>query len=1404
MLTKSDYIENSSSNSITLQQLKNYYLLQNSPPSLFEEDENSPEQRTENNFINLAIVKSEEQKNKEVVLLQSKRAKYEENLVHNTYKEIHTAKETINIRDIFDIPSKRKSQVTKILVSGIAGSGKTTLIRNIAYRWAIGDLWDNKFKYIFCLPLKQLISGWEKLYSGNPIGLAHFIHHCCFSNEDIEIKEIKDILKNKEALLLLDGYDEVANISNSNKALIEAIINSALIYPYVIMTSRFNFIPLNIQSKFDAEVEIIGFLKQDIKGYINKYYNHNEELGSTLKKFLSSNKEVLELCHTPINLALICYIWGDPEYKEKLEKDIFTFTDLYCQVTEKLMKRYISKVLKLDVTNIRGQEVEDKLSREYTVLEKIAYLAVKKGEIVIGKDIFDQLNIQSEDYEKLKQIGFLKVLAEGKKILNKEHYFIHSTFQEYFAARHLVRMLSSNEEKFVREAVKFIEQNKYCKVYERIMWFTAGLSNRNEQALFHFWNVLVNGNVDLGVIKQTILIIRALEEAKLNSNIPELYKIINYIRKVVEKAYNQEEIITCLNNSQRVLNKIQLIKYLISNLSNENNNEIESSIETLQRLNIQNDEQLKEVIYKFISNLHSSNDKIKSLSFWGLGLIYYRGKNLPHEFYEILLDSLENEEISSDVESVLLQIKINNKEMLEKVVRILSRRIEHYDNTTKYLFGTSAYKLKIKNQVTNKLCEYFDNKFKNEEEGFYNYIFLNLGLRGHLKLPEDRFNILILSSALMLSSNNKEDRKNALKVLNSIELKNETIIKLLAQLLIGRLSDENEDKDIKLDILKLLGALKIQGEEIVKKIITTLIPQLASEEKEIFFNSLVVLNTLPINNSGLLSQLSNILILRLEDKDPVITNNIIIYLGKLIIEDKQTLHNIVAAIIAKLPYKDVRSAAIHSLCNLSINHPYITKDLINSFILELNHKKEDTACIIHVLSHFKINTTEIYKALITKIDDKDISNHALMALGKLRIEDKIILNTVVNILLTKLEDENPNSRVCAARALYEIIKRESPYIQDISLELIKKINNEDSQVYPILVKSLKKIRISNYDLAHKVIEALAFKALSYSQGDDIFPIITKLLSNYPSIKLNDTLWTLLPQLLPEMNVTISINNLAIIIFQNLSTKIKYLSSVCDLQIVTQIFFKFYNKLEEQGLPTDMLDNMLRCRKMISIPRLGINVDDIILSNTILTHNKYSMVDNRFVLNCNNWVISLVRKDNKFTHDPQHTFILLEGRNILNGAIIHRIELTRPNADNDPKRTAIQIDPHENISLFNLERTFQIILGNKKYPEEKFEAGKHYYSKSCSISYEACMRLLKEVEEDKINPPVYNIRGNDGISVPEGEHSCFTWAREKLRRYLSSEEYEAMGLDSWRDIIASYPSHYLGNDKGKKREPITLI
>eukprot|EP01059_Diplonema_ambulator_P000974 TRINITY_DN1074_c0_g1_i5.p1 TRINITY_DN1074_c0_g1~~TRINITY_DN1074_c0_g1_i5.p1 ORF type:complete len:223 (+),score=84.61 TRINITY_DN1074_c0_g1_i5:38-670(+) len=112
----------------------------------------------------------------------------------------------------------------KVLVTGVAGVGKSTLMQYIAHNWGCDKLWTEKFDYVYKVSFKTYllddccnfinVVSQSRLEGGAGTRLKAFIVYCLWAlKQDIlqprGAAEFDSIVLGDRTLLLIDGYDAV-------------------------------------------------------------------------------------------------------------------------------------------------------------------------------------------------------------------------------------------------------------------------------------------------------------------------------------------------------------------------------------------------------------------------------------------------------------------------------------------------------------------------------------------------------------------------------------------------------------------------------------------------------------------------------------------------------------------------------------------------------------------------------------------------------------------------------------------------------------------------------------------------------------------------------------------------------------------------------------------------------------------------------------------------------------------------------------------------------------------------------------------------------------------------------------------------------------------------------------------
>ena len=145
-------------------------------------------------------------------------------------------------------------------------------------------------------------------------------------------KLLEEQLSKSKVLWVLDGYDEIAqNVPKHLKSLLfEQLLKTA----HHILTSR----PYLNTLSYDVKIEITGFTDDNIAKYVEQFFDKLKDASSKGRKllnFLKPNPSIWGVAHIPVNLELMCSLWGDTEWSETIT---LTMTTLYDKMTEWLCR----------------------------------------------------------------------------------------------------------------------------------------------------------------------------------------------------------------------------------------------------------------------------------------------------------------------------------------------------------------------------------------------------------------------------------------------------------------------------------------------------------------------------------------------------------------------------------------------------------------------------------------------------------------------------------------------------------------------------------------------------------------------------------------------------------------------------------------------------------------------------------------------------------------------------------------------------------------------------------------------------------------------------------------------------------------------------------------------------------
>ncbi|CAF4058859.1 unnamed protein product [Adineta steineri] len=958
----------------------------------------------EESYINLAIVETKEQQQKEKQLRDAPN----NDAIMGSFEEIYGAKRTIDVRNIFETC---KNQERKVLVFGRAGIGKSTFCRYIAYQWATGSHW-TEYELLALIPLRRLTTNqYPLLPVGQNYSLIDLVKKETFSynlseNEDKLLKKHFDA---KQTLWILDGYDEIVqNIPSHLECLFEQLLKC----PHHILTSR----PYQNALAYHVQMEITGFTGENIKRYIQQFFDQmKDELDNSLNisqklfRFLKTNRSIWGVAHIPVNLELICSLWSNEDFIETKES---TITSLYTVMIEWLCRRYLSMPNK-KIQNLSKDVVNQRCEKELAFLENLAFNGMKSNTIILRPNLLrkalNEEKVSLHDHPHILNMGVLK--SFNKQGVNtqietdKDHYFVHLSFQEYFTARYLIKALKNSSTH--QEEIKFIQREKYNQRCTLVFTFLSGLSSEDDTniCLNNFWGIILTSPMDLLGIRHMQLVISCIEETSSKFIIPQHTVLIEWIAKYIEYNVSTE------NQTIR--------RYLAESLSRAPSIMSNQTITNAFIHPLQNDDSnIRITVFSFISMMNSSN--------------------LPIALINLVTSALDDKDAIVRADACKALGNIGEKAATNEVITKLLSVLEDEDGRVRTC-ACEAFGITNEKAATNEVITELVIALENKSEWAKESACKALGKMG--AKPAKTEVIIKLMSALK----NKSERVkwNACEALGNMGEKaatNEVITKLVSALgdksynvreracdALGKMGKKAATNEVITELVSALKddsvrrnacqALGNMGEKAAtNEVITKLVRALKAKSYSIRERACDALGKM--GKKAATDEVITELISALEDDSDSVRRNACKAFGN--IGEKAATNEVITKLVSALGDKSysVKGSACDALGKMG------KKAATNEVIIELVSALEDDSISVRynaceALGNMgkKAATNEVIIKLVSALEDGSewVIRSACQALGKMR--EKAATNEVITKLVVALEYDNSSVRESACKAL---------------------------------------------------------------------------------------------------------------------------------------------------------------------------------------------------------------------------------------------------------------------------------------------------------------------------------------------------------------------------------------------------
>ena len=356
----------------------------------------------------------------------------------------------LELAQLFE-PDERGRAVNSILVEGAPGIGKTAFCLTVCKQWSAGKLFHNDYHTVVLWSLKD--PAVAKFASVDEL----FFH----DSEEIRKAVIESVKRDggKGVLFVLDGWDELPQSLARDKHffLLDLVRGKVLPFSSIIVTSR----PLQSQKLLQARyfhrsVEILGFSKASISEYIQRCFHASPDIAKLLQRQLIERPDIESICYLPMNCAIVSYVFSRKKELPSTLTKFYSYLALNSLVRNIQLRREPQNDSKIeDITELTNLDsLPPEVSSLFLALCELAFRGLWVNQHTYSRDEIAAVCQSSPGIiVDLDSLGILQTVNifhfSG---FRPAFHFLHSTLQEFMAARYLA-------------SLEIVRQNYYIEKY---------------------------------------------------------------------------------------------------------------------------------------------------------------------------------------------------------------------------------------------------------------------------------------------------------------------------------------------------------------------------------------------------------------------------------------------------------------------------------------------------------------------------------------------------------------------------------------------------------------------------------------------------------------------------------------------------------------------------------------------------------------------------------------------------------------------------------------------------------------------------------------------------------------------------------------------------------------------------
>ena len=383
-------------------------------------------------------------------------------LARGGVEQVPHEKVPLDYEDILSFSPPAGISRQRVLIEGVPGSGKSTLVQRMCHDWTVGRFAQD-YKVVVQVTLRSLPKD-QKLSLEDLIFTS--------VGDPGTVQEVADSItahQGQEVLFMFDGFDELSEEMRENSLVCDIINGRILPQSSFVVTTR-PISAMSLYHRVDRRVEISGFGEEEVKEYITEYFaSSNPSAGRQLLSTLSLRPHIKRLCYMPLLLLMICYIVSLGGDSAELPRTLHELFEILIILT-------VNHNLERAGRKERAGSLQDvrELCPSFAKLTQLALKGIEKDTI-----IFPDLDFEVDP----ALLGFFNRITARNRlgIISCTSHFLHLTLQEFLAALAVAKKTPEEQVTFWKHHLTLRYNNMGHFVlapdrYHRLFLFYSGVS----------------------------------------------------------------------------------------------------------------------------------------------------------------------------------------------------------------------------------------------------------------------------------------------------------------------------------------------------------------------------------------------------------------------------------------------------------------------------------------------------------------------------------------------------------------------------------------------------------------------------------------------------------------------------------------------------------------------------------------------------------------------------------------------------------------------------------------------------------------------------------------------------------------------------------------------------------------